>query len=207
MKNVSSEFMAALVSARDRGIVPRRLVYFYAKERDTGNPVELGVWTGDEDMVISVISGTTGSAEERAYYGALNLVVPDIPRVSDMTIQSVTITVSQIASIAQELARGYDLRLAKVEIHDLLLDTVSRLPVAPAEIAFLGEVDAASINTPAAGEEGDISITIVSDAISMLARTNPQKTSYEGQKRRSGDQWGRYKSTVAAWSVPWGQKK
>lgn len=198
--------MAALVSARDHGIVPRRLVYFYAKERDTGNPVELGVWTGDEDMSIEVISGTTGSVVSRSYYGALNLVVPEIPRVSDMTIQSVTISMSQIADITQALVRGYDLRLGKVEIHDLLLDPASRLPVAPAEIAFLGEIDAAPINTPAAGEEGDISITIVSDAISMLARTNPQKTSYEGQKRRSNDQWGKYKSTVAAWTVPWGQK-
>lgn len=206
MKNISSSFQAALLAARDTGIVPRRLVYFYAKERGTGDPVELGLWTGDEDMVISVISGTTGTAEDRTYYGSLNLVVPEIPRVSDMTIQSVTVTISQIASITQELVRGYDLRLAKVEVHDLLLNTVSKLPVGPAEISFLGEVDSAPINTPAAGEEGDISITIVSDAISMLARTNPQKTSYEGQKRRSNDQWGKYKSTVAAWTVPWGQK-
>ncbi|MCM2472159.1 hypothetical protein HGO38_01540 [Rhizobium sp. CG5] len=206
MKNISTGFLAALVAAREDGIVPRRLVYITAKDRETGDPVEVGIWTGDDDVNIPVLSGLTGTEETRTYYGGLNLSVGEIPRVSDLTTQTVTIEMSQIAEITQLLVRGYDVRLAKVEIHDLLLDPRSRMPVAPAEIAFLGEVDGAPIDTPAAGSDGKITLNVVSDAISMLSRTNPAKSSYQGQKRRSDDRWGRYKGTVGNWELPWGQK-
>ena len=56
------------------------------------------------------------------------------------------------------------------------------------------------------GQDGDITISCVSAAISMLERSNPVKSSYEGQKRRSGDEWGLYSSTIATWTIPWGQK-
>ncbi len=206
MKDISANFLAALQAARDGSIVPRRAVTFYAKDRLTGALVEVGFWTGDEDVVFEVVSGTTGVAEERTFYGALNLDIGEIPRVADLTTQTVSIRFSQVADIAQQLVRGYDIRLARVEIHDVLLDATAKQPVGPGEIAFLGQVDEAPIHTPAAGEEGDVTVSVISEAISMLSRTNPQKASYQGQKRRSGDEWGKYKGTVGTWEVPWGQK-
>lgn len=205
MKSVSAEYMTALTGAPERGVVPRRLVTIYAKERDTGLIVRRGLWTGDDDVDLDVISGTTGTVETRSFFGGVGLVVGDIARVSDLTIQTVNVEMSQISEITQQLVRGYDVRLAKVEIHDLLLDTRSRAPVAPGEITFLGEVDGAPIETPAAGGMGRITLRVRSDAISMLARTNPQKASYEGQKRRANDQWGKYKATSGSWEIPWGQ--
>lgn len=206
MRNITAQFLAALLGARDNGIVPRTFVYITAKRIDDGSPVTLGMWTGDDDINIGVVSGITGNVENRVYYGALNLVIGDIPRVSDMTIQTLTIEMSQVAAVTQILSREYDLRLAKVEVHEMTLDVRTRQPSAIPQVAFLGEIDSAPLTTPAIGQDGKVSLSVNSDAISMLARINPAKSSFEGQKRRNGDGWGRYASTVATWNIQWGQK-
>ncbi|NTG46584.1 hypothetical protein G6M04_04300 [Agrobacterium rhizogenes] len=206
MKNITSAFFAALTGARDRGLVPRRFVWIKGKSFDTGVTNPIGLWTGDDDINITVVSGITGLPEARTYYGGLNLQVSPIARTADLTIQTVTITIGQIAPVAQQLVRGYDLRLAPVEIHDMAFDTVTRQPSAAPEIAFLGITDGAPIKTPAVGQDGNVEISAISAAIAMLERTNPAKSSYEGQKRRSGDEFGLYSSTVANWQIPWGQK-
>ena len=207
MKNPDPNFLGALQGARDNGLSIRSLVYFSVKKFD-GTPIELGVWTGDEDISIAVVSGITGQMVTRNYYGfGLIEDIDPIPRVSDLTIQTVTISLSQIAGVTQQLARGYDIRLGKVEIHRAILDRKSRRPVSAPELDFLGEIDGSPIDTPQVGEEGSIQIRAVSDAISMLERKNPLKSSYEGQKRRGGDEMGKYASTVATWDIPWGQKK
>ncbi|MGV1756110.1 hypothetical protein ACQZ6F_08650 [Rhizobium sp. A22-96] len=206
MKNITSAFFAALTGARDKGLVPRRFVWITGKDLATGGPASIGLWTGDDDINITVTSGVTGLPEARTYYGGLNLQVSPIPRTADLTIQTVTITIGQIAPAAQQLVRGYDLRLAPIEIHDMTFDTGARLPSSAPEIAFLGIADGAPVKTPAVGQDGDIEISAISAAIAMLERTNPAKSSYEGQKRRGGDEFGLYSSTVANWQIPWGQK-
>lgn len=207
MKNLDINFIAALSQARDRGLVPRQLLYITAKEIATGEPAEIGYWTGDEDIEITVVSGITGSLVTRTYYGAVNLRLPSLPRVSDLTIQTLAIDITSIAPIVQEALRAYDLRLAKCEIHDGLLSVDSRLFVANPHISFLGEIDGSPIDTGAVGQQSRASLKIVSDAISMLTRVNPKKSSYEAQKRRENDQFGKYSSTIKTWRIPWGQKK
>ncbi|MET3601807.1 hypothetical protein [Martelella mangrovi] len=205
MKNVSASFMDALVNARERGLVARSLVYVTARDRDTGVPVALGFWNGGEDIDIYVIDGESGSVVTRTYVSGVNLEVPEIPRVSDMTIQTVDIKFSQIAPAVQQLVRGWDVRLAPVEVHQLLLDPETGQAAGPAEVSFLGIVDGQPVETPAAGEEGAITLNLISSAIAMLARTNPLKSSHEGQKRRDGDEFGRYSGVVENWDIPWGQ--
>lgn len=206
MKNVSAAYQAALLGARDGSLVPVTFVWFQAKDRATGLPVERGFWTWDEDVQVTVLSGTTGLPVNRTYYGAVSLEVSDIPYVSDLTVQTVTIGMSQIADAAQQLMRGYDMRLAKCEIHEMTFDTLTgQLSSAP-EIAFIGEVVGAPIKTPAIGKDGSIEVSVISDAISMLTRTNPAKSSHEGQRRRNGDDWGINSSTIKTWGAPWGKK-
>ena len=154
MKNVSSSFMAALTGARENGLVVRSLVYVTVRDRASGFPVSLGFWTGGEDLDVDVIDGESGAIVTRTYLGDVNLDVPDIPRVSDMTIQTVDITFSQIAPSVQQLARGFNARLAAVEVHKLLLDPVTGQAAGPAEVEFLGIVDGQKIEMPEAGGEG-----------------------------------------------------
>lgn len=207
MRNISSSLLTALTNAREDGLAPRTLVHVTAKNRTTGVPQGVGLWSDLDDANITVLSGIDGLPVTRLYYGGGSLLdVSDIPRVSDLTVQTVTIGLSQIADAAQQLVREYDVRLAKVEIHQVLLDPKSGQPVSTDAPVFLGEVDGAPISTPAVGGEGSIELKVISDAISMLTRQNPRKSSYEAQKRRQGDEWGLYAATVGTWKLPWGQK-
>lgn len=157
-------------------------------------------------FTIGVPDRDTGIIVNREFIGGVDLDISPIPRVSDLTIQTVTVDLSQIAIAVQEIAREYDLRLAKADIYEVTLNPLTKLASGNPEIVFMGEVNGNPIDTPAVGEEGSIELELNSDAISMLTRTNPRKSSYEGQKRRSGDEWGKYSSTISSWSVPWGQK-
>lgn len=206
MRNINPNFLTALSQSRDSGIVPRQFLFIETKEISTGAIVRIGFWNGDEDINITVISPTTGLQEVRQYYGAQNLKISPIPRNSKLEIEEVTATLNQISVQAQTAVRGYDLRLSKAEIHECLMN--GRDPISPPECVFLGEIDAAPLNTPEVGSEGNISITMVSDAISMLSIVNPLLSSNEGQKLRDiNDNWGKFASTVAKWDVPWGRKQ
>jgi hypothetical protein len=183
------------------------MIHLIAKDRQTGASTPIGLWTGDDDVSATVISGATGQIETRTYFGMGNtLAVPDIPLVSDLTIQALAIEMSQLASATQQLVRGYDVRLAPIDIHQCLLDPETRRAIDP-ELVFIGEVDGSPIETPSAGGEGKIRLEVVSSAIRSLTRTNPRKRSYEAQKRREGDEFGRYSNSVAAWEVSWGEVK
>jgi len=207
MRSSSAATIAALAAAPDQGLVPRDFVWVTAKDRDTGLPVEIGFWSGDYPITIDVISGTTGAEVERDYIGGVNLQVGDIAYVSDLSIQSVDVKLSAISDDVQQLVRGYDPRLAQVEIHSGFLDTTTRQPVDPPEIDFLGEIDGSPIETAATGGDSSITLKVRSDAISMLTRTNPRRRSHEGQKRRSGDEFARYANATGTWQVPWGVER
>lgn len=207
MKNISAEMAAANAAARDRGLVPRQFILVEARERSTGLPLLRGFWTGDDVITIGVPDRNTGIIVNREFFGGMNLNISPIARVSDLTIQTVTVDLSQIATAVQEIAREYDLRLAKADIYEAALDPDTRLVAGNSEIVFMGEVNGNPIDTPAVGDDGSIELELNSDAISMLTRTNPRKSSYEGQKRRGGDEWGLYASTLSSWNVPWGQKR
>lgn len=206
MRDPDAAFLAALEAAPDFGIVPQQFVWIEAKNRATGALETIGLWTGDEPVTVDVISGTTGGLVSRSYIGAVNLVVPSIPRVANLTNNRIAISMSQIADTAQLLVREYEPRLARVEIHDGLIDPATRALVSAPEITFIGVVDGTPIATPAVGGEGAIEMDLVSDAMAMLTRTNPAKRSHEHQKRRSAsDTFAVYAGTVGEWQIWWGE--
>lgn len=208
MQNKSPAYMAALENAVERGLVVRKLVYFTAKRRDNGAPVTRGFWNGEDTLDFAVLNGFSGFQETRTYIGDGSLLdVSELIYVSDLTMQRASITLSQIAVASQQMVREYDMRLAKVEVHEYLLDPDTRLPVSIELPDFLGEVQKAPLKTPAAKSAGSIDIECVSDAFSMLTRSNPRKASYEGHKAARGDEWGLYRTAMETIvNIPWGQK-
>lgn len=207
MKNSNTTFNNAIAISQDTGVTPRQFIYVKnVKPYAGGAATSFGFWTGDDDATFTVIDGESGLPVDRDYYGAVNMVIDHIPRVSDLTIQSIEIQVSQIASVTELLVRGYDVRLARVEIHEMGLDPASYLPISNPEVVFLGQIDGAPIETPSVGENGSIKFTINSGAMSMLSRKNPRKSSYQSQLRRSNDRWGKYAGTVKNWPIKWGSK-
>ena len=209
MRTGNAAFITGLSNAKTDGLAPRRFLYLKAKTRT--DPVEdynIGFWTGDDDVTVNVVDGETGLVVSRTYYGmGKSLFIPKIPRTSDLSIQMVQVTMSQLAIEAQTLVRENNVRFAKADIHEGLLSTETRLLVSAPEIAFLGEVDGDPVDTPEVGGVGQIGIELVSDAIRSLTRTNPKKRSYETQLERSGDLFGSYSNLVENIEVVWGEAK
>lgn len=214
MRDLSPAFRDALVNARDRGIVPRKLVSFTAWTWPDANGATtketMSFWNEDDDLSISVVSQIDNETYGRTFFGGINLSVDRIVRSSKLVIQTVPVRLSANAPIVEEAIRGLDIRLATVEIWDALLDPVSRELVGM-EAAFLGVVDGAPINDEGENGEEVIEINVVNDLVVMLTRTNPAKSSHEEQKKRvdaSGDEdeISKYAGSVSAWKVPWGEK-
>jgi len=208
MRTANSAFITALVEAPAKGIKPRRFFWVRAKTRDA-TPVafEIGLWTGDRDISVTVKDGLDGTNVNRVYFGmGKTMIMPTISRVSDLTIQTPTVKLSQLSNITQTLVRENNVRFAKVDIHEGLLHTRTKLLVSAPELVFVGEIDGDPIETPKAGGTGSITLELVSDAIRSLTRTNPAMRSYETYDQRSGDQFGKYSNTVANFEYSWGEQ-
>jgi hypothetical protein len=204
MKTFGAANASHLSGVRNTGTKPRSFFTITVKDWVTGVGEDFCFWSGDQDISAQVISGTTGLAVSRSFVGGVNFDHSEVPMVADLTIQTVDIRFSSLAPIAAEIVKNHDCRLARCELHEGWLDAGGLL-VGPAEIAFLGIVDEAPSDIPGVGD-GDAmtNLRIISEAIAMLARTNPAKRSFEGQKRRSADQYRLYKNTIKTWQVPWG---
>jgi len=207
MRNANPAFIAALANAPRDGLDVRRFLYVRAKTRDpVPEIVPIGLWTGDDDVTVAVMDGLTGVPQSRTYYGVgTALVIPKIPRVSDLTVQSIEVKISQLDIVNQIMVRENNVRFAKVDIHEGIISPASGVLVSPPEIAFLGEVDGDPIDTPEAGGEGSITLEIVSDAIRSLTRINPAKRADSYQSLRSGDRFSRYSNLTERIKVAWGE--
>ncbi|KQV31152.1 hypothetical protein [Rhizobium sp. Root1204] len=197
---------SAYVQAR-KGVIPRNFVWISAKNRETGAVESAGFWNGLDTVDVTVISGTTGEEVTRTYtaWGSL-LKIDPIQRSPEITIRTIKLTLSQISPAVQQLFRGYDTRLAPIEIHRGFLDLDSHLIIAPPVIRFIGWINKAPIMTPIVKGEGSVTVDVVSHS-RMLTRTNTAKRSDESQKLRSGDRFRRYSSVADQWDFWWGEKR
>lgn len=207
MRSADPAFITALSEGPSKGIKPRRFLWVRAKTRDpVPVPFDLGVWTGDRDITVSLKDGITGATVSRIYYGmGRKLVMPTLSRVSDLTIQTPTVKMSQLSNVTQTLVRENNVRFAKVDVHEALLHTRTKLLVSAPELVFIGEVDGDPIETPKAGGTGAITLEMVSDAIRLLTETNPATRSYQTYNQRSGDQFGKWSNIVGNFEYSWGE--
>lgn len=207
MRSAAPAFITALTEAPKKGIKPRRFLWVRCFTRDA-TPVAdpIGVWTGDRDISTTLIDGQTGLLVTRTYYGmGKKLVMPTIPRVSDFSIQVIACKLSQLSNVTQTMVRENNVRFAKVDIHEGLLHSRTKLLVSNPELVFIGEVDGDPIETPRTGGTGSISLEIVSDAIRGLTRTNPSMRAHETQYQRSGDMFSKYSASVQNFEFDWGE--
>ncbi|MEO9612640.1 MAG: hypothetical protein ABJG86_09695 [Nitratireductor sp.] len=188
------------------GVVPRSFLWMVGKNRATGEPEAAGFWSDLDAITVTVIDGLTGTPVSRDYVGSGTLISVDpVPLVSDLTVRHIRIRLSQVSAEVAQAIRGYDPRLAHVEIHLGLFDPATRTLIAPPVPQFVGQVNGAPIRTPAVGQEGDITLVVASQT-RELTRTNPAKRSDETQRRRGGDRFRRYKDVAGQWEFFWGEK-
>ena len=203
MRDISSANYDAL---QQRILMPRDFIWFVVRDRSTGDPVTDGYWSDIGDITAEIIDPDTGGVDTRTFAGAGSLIsISDIPLVSNITVQNITVTLSQVADRVNELVRGYDCKQGRVEIYRGLFDPNSRQMVAPAEPRFVGTIDEAPITTPKQGESGDVSLSCTSNT-AELTRTNTDTRSDASQRLRlSTDDFFMDAAVVGTWQQFWGQ--
>lgn len=201
MRTYDSGFSAVAQGARSLGIAPVYFVWIVGKDRETGADSAMGFWSRSENIAVTVPLPGGGSAS-RTYLGGAGLTVEGLTRVGGLADRAVTVSMSQIAPAAQELARGLDPRLAYVEIHvtSMIGGAFASLP----QLEWVGVVDEGPISTPGYGGDGEISYAVRSEMMAQLTAINPAKSSDAHQKRRaSGDRFSEYASTISSRRVQW----
>ncbi|MEO4000308.1 hypothetical protein [Mesorhizobium sp. CAU 1732] len=205
MRSLSPENFAALQARR---LVARDFLWIVARNRTTGAAVTDGMWSDVGNVSAAVIHPDTGLPVTRDWYGSGTLVqISDIPAVANLSVQSVTIRLSQVVDHVETLVREYDCKQARVEIYRGLFNPETRQMVAPAQCRFVGFVDEITINTPSENDEGGVEMRCVSHTQEMT-RSNTETRSHESQKLRSAtDTFFVDASTAGEYEIFWGSIK
>lgn len=204
-RNISAENLAALEA---RQLVARDFLWIVARDRSTGDPVTDGMWSDVGNVTASIVHPDTGLEVSRDWFGSGTLVtINDIPLVSNLTVQSVEIRLSQVDDRVAQLVRDYDCKQARVEVYRGLFNPDTRQMVAPAECRFVGFVDVITITTATENEEGSVTLACVSHTQEMT-RSNPDTRSHASQIRRNAtDTFYQDSSTAGEWEIFWGSVK
>lgn len=203
MRALSPEAQLAL---EGRSFNIRDLIWFTVRRRDNGAEVQQGYWSDLTTETLQVIDPRTQVVQSRQFDGAGDLIsVSPIPLVSNLTVQNVEVKLSQIGD-ANHLIRTYDARQARVEIFRGLFEPGTLQQIVPAYSRFLGFVNEPELLTPREGENGSITLNLVSHT-QELTRSNPATRSDAYQRLRNAvDSFRRHAAVVGTWDINWGTK-
>jgi hypothetical protein len=201
-RSLSAENLAAL---QGRRVVARDFLWLVVKDRSTGEAVFDGEWSDIGEFTCDVIDPETGGSTERTFFGSGTLIkCSDVPLVSTIVVQNVSITLSQVNDRVADLIRTYECKQGRVELHRGLFDLETRELVSPAVCRFVGFIDEIDINTPTEGEDGSVVLTCVSHTQEMT-RSNPDTRSDASQRiRAANDNFYQDTAVVSEWQHFWG---
>ena len=201
---LSTENNDALQSRR---LEARDFVWFIVRDRDDGSPVTDGYWSDVGSVTTEVVNPETGGTEERTFADAFGLIqISDIALVSTLTVQQVTIVLSQVSDRINELVRTYDCKQGQVQVFRGLYDPDTHELVGPAFPRFVGFIDEAPITTLREGENGDVTLTCTSHT-QELTRANTDTRSDASQRLRSAtDNFFADAAVVGTWQQFWGRE-
>lgn len=205
MRALQEDVQAALASGR---LVARDFLNVWPRDRATGDEVQKGYWSGMGTISAPVLNPLTGSSQTRAFRGVGTLIqISDIPLVSNITVQRITIRLSHIDGDVMEALRTYDLRQARVQVFRGWFDPDTRALIDNAIPRFVGFVDGAPLETPSENEEGSFVLECVSHTQEMT-RASTETRSDESQKRRSSsDNFYQDVATVGERELFWGRTR
>jgi len=201
-RTVSAEVYEAL---QQRTVVARDFIWFVVKD-DNGDSVFDGYWSDVGNISAQVIDPDTGGPVTRSFFGSGTLIeADDIPMVSNLTVQTVDIRLSQCADRVNDLVRTYHCKQGRVEIFRGHYDVETHALVSPATPRFVGFIDDIQILTPAEGGDGSVTISCTSHTQEMT-RSNPDTRSDASQQLRApGDDFLVDVGVVGEWNLFWGK--
>jgi len=183
------------------GLVVRVLVWIVARNRTTGAQEAAGFWNGEEDR------GFTIDGAQRVYTGAGGLLSVDpIVMRAGLSVQMQRLSLSGVSEAVEDVVRGYDVRLAPIEIHRALYHPETGALIDAPHRVFKGTVDEIELRTPEAGGTATVTVSAAS-SLRALTRGLALKKSHESQQLRQGDQFRRYADVSGRVTVWWGEEQ
>lgn len=201
MRSVPLNTYNVLLNAPENGISVRDFVWV----ENIGATEAWGFYSGiDPAISLNVISARTGIEELRTYNGAgLLQNITDITLTTGLNVYNITINLSNISSIVNDMVRGSNIRNARVEIHRGVIDPVTGNLADPPIPHFVGTINQANPKRAPVGGSGSIEIVCTS-ITNELTRSNPAMFSDATMSRRNGDRFCRYVEAMADVKLPWG---
>lgn len=203
-RTISAENFEALKRGE---LIARDFVWFVVREFATGAPVTDGYWSDDHDTTAEVIDPETGGATSRFFRAGGGLIaISDIPLVSALTVQQITITLSKVSNRVNDLVRAYDCKQGRVEVFRGLYHPGNMRMVDPAYPRFAGFINEMPITTPRENEDGgDVVLTCTSHS-QEITRASPDTRSDASQRRRNpSDNFYQDVAVVGGWPIWWGR--
>ena len=189
---------AAYLSARE-GVIARTLVWITARNRISGSAETAGFWNGLDDLTITV------DGQPRLYRGAGALMsVEGISAGVGLEVRVVQVTLSPLAPEVAQVLRGYDPRLAPVEIHRALFDLGTGALVGAPHRTFRGAVSDLSIVT---GEDAQATLSLVSAARDLTRSVSAYRSDASMRQRAATDSFRAYADISGEVDVWWGEKR
>lgn len=204
MRNADPAVVALLQSADALGLIEADFMVWHVRTF-AGAPETFAFWTEHDTVNGTVVSPFTGNPETHPFVGGGAILdAGETARTSDLSIRRKSITMSAVHQTVLDMWTGHDMRLAQVAVYQGLFDPETR-NLAGMLLEFVGELNGAPKEVPAAGGEGGIRFDLVSDT-RQLTRTNPAKRSDAHQRTRQNDGFHKYIGVAGDWTIPWGQE-
>lgn len=183
------------------GVVARTLLWVEARNRATGATETLGLWNGPDAQVFTI------GGESRVYHGP---ALPDIAPIRGgvgLEVRQVRIEAAHLSAEVQQVIRGFDPRLAPVEIHQAVFSLETNALVAPPRRIFKGQIDTAPIFTAQVGGRGRAEIVLASAARGLTRTLALFKSDADQRARNPEDRFGEFGPSAGLKTVFWGEKE
>lgn len=162
----------------------------------------MGLWNGD-DVEVFTING-----QSRTYFGAhTSLGMEPIRSAAGLEVQYHQLSLANVAIEVELAIRGYDTRLAPIEVHRALFDLKTRQLVAPPVRILKGTINEISIDTGALGGQGRATVSIASAARSLTKALSSYRSDKAQRRVYPADRFREYADVSGEISVWWGEKR
>lgn len=183
-------------------IVARHLLWVTAFNLNTSSLESLGLWSGDDTQVITV------EGEARTYYGAAGVLdIPPIQASIGTDVRYLDVGLAHLNAQVHDLLRGYDIRLAPVQVHRALFHAHTRALVSTPVRIWDGWINSVRLPTAAIGGEDSASVRVASAARALTRNLALFRSNAAMQARQIGDTFRRYSDISDDVGVWWGEKR
>jgi len=196
------------VRGRDEAgsIQARHLVEIRARRRS--RPSEEKVerfWDGLGAIDATIIAPRDGSQQTRKFTGVGALLsVPVIPRTLGLTVNRITVSLSQLDEDVLTVLQKQDARGARVTIWRVFFDPGTSAQVGEAPILFRGFAASLLITTPAEGGLGSADLECEPDLAGLTRAGNEMRAAGSQRERDPDDAFFDDAGTAGALRIVWG---